>query len=190
MINEIIVTDLSDAERYSFNPNNKNYDVWISTVDRDDTRKINRMRTNFDNKGVRYCSQFFYDWSDEDGDQWKHLETEGPQLHHIQNIISFLKPVVEDNKLHNVGINCFAGISRSTAVAIIALVMSGKTIDDALDYVLAIRPEAWPNLRILGFASQILKKDIKNCVVRWKQNCLNSSEIFTMPDRKRTLGLD
>ena len=92
-----------------------------------------------------------------------------------------MKPFTEDDKPHHLGINCFAGISRSTAVGIIALVMSGRTVEQALNEVLKVRQIAWPNIRILGFASEILGKDLKTPVANWKKNSLEDG-IF-LPDR-------
>lgn len=185
MINKIKITNLADAESYSYNKNNKDYDVWISVVGDEDRKQINRMRKNFQEKNVKFFHQFFADWSDEDGIQWGHLIQDAPQKHHIQNIITFLKPLTEDDKPHNLGVNCFAGISRSTAVGIIALVMSGRSIPDALTELLKVRLVAWPNLRILKFASDILNKDIHGHVVEWKKNCLHSDELFVAPDRQQ-----
>jgi len=168
MINEIKITDLSEAESYAFGPNNK-YDIWISATDEEDMHKIKRMKKLLHNKGVTHYYQFFYDWSDEDGVEWDHLETLGPQLKHVENIINFLKPFVDDDKVHNLGINCFAGVSRSTAIGIIASVMTGKTPYMAFDYIKTVRPMAWPNLRILRFASDILKQDLKTTIENWKR---------------------
>lgn len=183
MIHKVKITNLSDAESYSFNQNNKDYDIWISAVGEEDRRKVNRMRENFREKGVRFFFQFFADWSDEDGIQWGHLEREAPQRQHIQNIITFLRPYVDDDKPHKLGVNCFAGISRSTAIGITALVMSGRTPEQALTEILKNRPEAWPNIRILGFASDILGVDIKTPVANWKKRCIESDDLFIMPDR-------
>jgi predicted protein tyrosine phosphatase len=183
MINKVKITNLADAESYSFNKNKTDYDVWISVVGHEDRKQISRMRKNFQEKNVKFFSQFFADWSNEDGIAWKHLEHEAPQLQHVQAIITFLKPFVEDNKPHNLGVNCFAGISRSTAVGIIALVMAGRTVDEALTEIIKDRPEAWPNSRILRFASDILNIDIHGYVSVWKKKCMNSDEIFIMPDR-------
>lgn len=183
MINKIKITDLSDAESYSFNKNNIDFDIWISVVGEEDRKKINRMRKNFQEKNVKFFHQYFADWSDEDGIQWGHLQHEAPQARHIQNIITFLKPYTEDNSPHNLGINCFAGISRSTAVGIIALVMAGRTIEQALTEVLKVRVVAWPNLRILALASDILDVDIHGYVLNWKKKCMESTDIFLMPDR-------
>lgn len=185
MINKIKITNLADAESYSFNKNNREYDVWVSVVSEEDRKQINRMRKNFQEKNVKFFHQFFADWSDEDGIQWGHLKHEAPQLQHIQNVITFLKPFAEDDKPHNLGVNCFAGISRSTAIGITALVMSGRTIEEALTELLKVRVEAWPNLRILGFASDILGIDVHSHVVDWKKRCLSSDEIFVIPDRQQ-----
>lgn len=168
MINEIKITDLSEAESYAFGPNNK-YDIWISATDEQDKHKVRRMKKLLNNKGVKHHYEFFYDWSDEDGVEWDHLEINGPQLKHVENIINFLKPFVEDDKVHNLGVNCFAGVSRSTAIGIIASVMSGKTPYMAFDYIKTVRPMAWPNLRILRFASDILKQDLKTTIENWKR---------------------
>ena len=183
MINKIKITNLADAESYSFNKNNKDYDVWISAVGEEDRKQINRMRKNFQERGIKFFHQFFADWSDEDGIEWGHLKQDAPQRHHIQNIITFLKPFTQDDKPHCLGINCFAGISRSTAIGLIALVMSGRTPEQALTELLKVRVEAWPNLRILGFASDILDIDIHGHVCKWKKNCLSSSDLFLPPDR-------
>jgi predicted protein tyrosine phosphatase len=183
MINKIKITNLADAESYSFNKTNTEYNIWISVVGQEDRKQINRMRKNFAEKNVKFFHQFFADWSDEDGLDWVHLEDQAPQLRHIQNIITFLKPFTEDNKQHNIGVNCYAGISRSTAVGIIALVMSGRSVEEALKEILKIRNIAWPNTRILGFASEILGTDVKSHIVNWK-NCSLEEGIW-MPDRQQ-----
>jgi predicted protein tyrosine phosphatase len=188
MINKIKITNLADAESYSFNKNNVDYNVWISAVGNEDRKQINRMNKNFAEKNVKFFHQFFADWSDEDGIQWKHLEHEAPQKRHIQNIITFLKPFTQDEKAHCLGVNCFAGISRSTAIGIIALVMSGRTIEEALREILQVRNVAWPNIRILGFASEILGKDIKTHVSKWKTSSLDEG-IWT-PDRMQPTNID
>jgi predicted protein tyrosine phosphatase len=179
MIAEIKITDLNDAESYAFGPNNK-YDVWVSAIDEDDEHKMHRMKKLLNKKGVKHFFQFFYDFSDEDENIFyvnKNIEDVGPRKDHIKSIIDFLKPFVEDDKVHNLGVNCFAGVSRSTAIGIIASVMSGKTPDMALDYIKTIRPMAWPNLRVLRFASEILGKDLKTPVEKWKK--LEKGNLYT-----------
>ena len=180
MIAKIKITDLGKAEEYSFR-NNKDWDVWVTAVDEKDRRKVQRMTHNFNKKLVRHFAQYFYDWSDEDSAIWSHLEEGGPQKRHVKRIIDFLRPFCEDDKAHRLGVNCFAGISRSTAIGLIALVMSGRTIEDALTELLKNRPEAWPNLRILKFASEILSCNLYDHVVEWKQNCMGS--LWRPPER-------
>ena len=184
MIHKVKITDLSDAESYSFNKNNKDYDVWISVVDEADKRKVSRMKKNFSEKGIKSFAQFFYDWSDEDNHIWAHLKEDGPQKHHVEKIINFIRPFANDDKPHRLGVNCFAGISRSTAVGIIALVMAERTPEQALTEILKNRSEAWPNLRILRFASEILGTDVHTPVEKWKEQLTNSKESFIPPDRK------
>ena len=58
MINKIKITNLADAESYSFNKNNKDYNIWISAVGEEDRKQINRMRKNFYEKGVKFFYQF------------------------------------------------------------------------------------------------------------------------------------
>jgi predicted protein tyrosine phosphatase len=180
MISKIKVTNLAEAEHYSFGTS-KEWDVWISVIGSEDRKKINRMHKNFAEKDIKFFHQFFADWSDEDGFQWKHLEHQAPQKRHVQNIVTFLKPFAEDNKSHALGVNCYAGISRSTAVGLIALVMSGRTIEKALGEVLKQRPVAWPNIRILKFASEILNCNIHDHVIEWKNSSIES--LWTPPDR-------
>jgi predicted protein tyrosine phosphatase len=187
MINQVKITNLHDAESYSFG-NSKEYDVWISAIDSCEIKKISRMRKNFDIKNIKFCYQFFADWSEEDGIEWNHLKDDAPTDKHISKFISFLKPLAEDNIVHNLGVNCFAGISRSTALGIVALVMSGKTPQIALEYILAVRPEAWPNLRILRIASNILDIDIVSVVEQWKKNILGDGELISSYEDLRQLN--
>ena len=59
--------------------------------------------------------------------------------------------------------------------------MSGRSVEHDLKEILKVRAIAWPNIRVLDFASQILGKDIKTHVVNWKKSSLEDG-IF-IPDR-------
>ena len=168
MINSVIITDLSEAVSSSFKEIKQK--VWISVVDDEDKNKIRMMKKNFSTKGISHFVQYFYDWSDEDGDMFivNNLEEKGPKEQHVNNIISFLQPIVESNKVYDLGVNCYAGVSRSTAVGIIAWVMQGKSPQEALDEIIKVRCQAWPNLRILRFASERLGQDLVQPVKTWK----------------------
>jgi len=168
MINSVIITDLSTAVSTSFKEVKEN--VWISTVDEADQKKIRMIKKNFSQKQIPHFAQYFYDWSDEDDDVYiqKHIDELGPQEQHVNNIISFLQPIVESNKVYHLGVNCFAGVSRSTAIGIIAWVMQGKTPTEALNEILKVRHMAWPNLRILRFASSRLGVNLTEPIKNWK----------------------
>ena len=58
-------------------------------------------------------------------------------------------------------IHCHAGISRSTASAalILAQAWPDRPARAVLDSVVAIRPRAWPNLRILEFGDALLGRN-------------------------------
>ena len=57
-------------------------------------------------------------------------------------------------------VHCHAGVSRSTAsmALILAQAAPGTTAEDILGMVLRIRPQAWPNLRIMEFGDALLDR--------------------------------
>lgn len=173
MLINVIITDLSTAVSASFKEGKEN--AWVSVVDEEDRNKIRTIKKNLSKRQIPHFSQYFYDWSDEDNDPYiqKNIEELGPREQHVNNIISFLQSIVESDKVYNLGVNCFAGVSRSTAIGIIAWVMQGKTPVEALDEIIKVRPMAWPNLRILKFASERLGKDLLTPVKQWKQHETN-----------------
>jgi len=181
MINKVSIFELSDAIRFSYKENFGGYNAWISTVDDDDRKKVARIKRNFTtvNPNFKFFCQFFYDWSDEDSEVFikKNLELDGPRKSQVQNIITFIKEnLVNSPVIYNLGINCYAGISRSSAIGIIAWVLSGKTTQEALNEILFVRPQAWPNLRILRFASEIIGTDLFTNVNDWKEK--NKTTIY------------
>jgi hypothetical protein len=171
MIKSIKITDLQTATHMSYS-STKKQNLWITTVDPEDKRKVWRIKRNLEADGISHFVQYFRDWSDEDPEAYiqQNLEAQGPQEQHVNNIISFLEPYVSSETEYNLGVNCLAGISRSTAIGIIAWVMSGKTPEEALKEILNVRIQAWPNLRILRFASKRLGKDIVTPITDWKTN--------------------
>ena len=58
-------------------------------------------------------------------------------------------------------VHCHAGVSRSTASAILLLAQCqpDRKAYDVLGQVIRIRPQAWPNLRILEFGDALLGRD-------------------------------
>ncbi|MDP9025921.1 MAG: dual specificity protein phosphatase family protein [Candidatus Eremiobacteraeota bacterium] len=84
-----------------------------------------------------------------------HEARESPQVDHVRELINFVKTVKADDRLL---VHCYAGISRSTAsLAIIFTVLYPELDHDVIfEAVHAIRPEAWPNKRMIAFADDIL----------------------------------
>ena len=169
MIESIIITDLSNAISSSFKEIKQN--VWISTVDEADRNKIRMMQRNFAKQKKSHFVQYFYDWSDEDNDVYiqQNIEEQGPREQHVNNIISFIQTLVDSDKVFHLGVNCFAGVSRSTAIGIIAWVIQGKTPKEALNEIIKVRHQAWPNLRMLRFASNRLGQDLVTPITEWKK---------------------
>jgi predicted protein tyrosine phosphatase len=176
MINSVIITDLSTAVSTSFKECAQN--AWFSVVDEEDKNKVRMMKKNFKEKNILHFAQYFYDWSDEDDDPYiqKYLEDKGPREQHVNNIISFIESLVNSSCHYNLGVNCFAGVSRSTAIGIIAWVIQGKTLQEALNEIIKVRRQAWPNLRILRFASSRLNQDLVSPVKQWKEH--QNSKLF------------
>jgi predicted protein tyrosine phosphatase len=58
-------------------------------------------------------------------------------------------------------VHCHAGLSRSTASAILLLAQRQpeRTAHDIVGQVIRLRPRAWPNLRILEFGDALLGRD-------------------------------
>lgn len=169
MIESIVITSLRAANHMPFKTGLLQT-AWISLNDPEDEVATKKLKTRFAKARVKHFSQQFRDWSDEDAQTYiqDRIHLEGPQERHINNIISFLEPLVSSDTHHHLGINCFAGVSRSTAVGIIAWVMQGKSAEEALQAVLNARSVAWPNLRILRLASARLGKNIMTAVIDWK----------------------
>ena len=55
-------------------------------------------------------------------------------------------------------VHCHAGVSRSTAAAIVILAQAcpDRPAGDAVEAIVALRPRAWPNLRLIEFGDALL----------------------------------
>jgi len=178
MIKSVIITSLSEAKDMPFK-SDLQQNLWISAIDPEDEQVVKKMKMRFGKIGVKYFYQIFRDWSEEDASPHiqKNIEEQGPGERHVNSIISFLEPFVATPHEYDLGVNCYAGISRSTAIGIIAWVMQGKTPEQALNDILDVRSFAWPNLRILRFASQRLGVDIYKVVKTWQDASLSEGII-------------
>jgi predicted protein tyrosine phosphatase len=79
-----------------------------------------------------------------------------PMVGHVEAVLRFARDNMEGTLL----VHCKAGIARSTALAlaIIADRLGPGREHDAVAELIAIRPEAVPNLLMLGFADDLLER--------------------------------
>jgi predicted protein tyrosine phosphatase len=178
MIKSVIITALNEAKDIPFKAGVKQ-NLWISAVDPEDEQVVKKLQLRFGKVGMKHFYQIFRDWSEENACPHiqKNIEEQGPGERHVNSIISFLEPFVATPHEYDLGVNCFVGMSRSTAIGIIAWVMQGKTPEQALNDILDVRSFAWPNLRILRFASQRLGVDIYKVVKTWQDATLSEGII-------------
>lgn len=80
-----------------------------------------------------------------------------PERWDIEILLAFARDLVASEDTHLL-IHCHAGVSRSTAAAILVLAQRrpDRPADEALREVIRLRPRAWPNLRIIELGDEIL----------------------------------
>lgn len=84
-----------------------------------------------------------------------------PEREHVEEIVAFGEELVDDLEEGREGhllVHCHMGISRSTAAMtmMLALARPDEPEDALMERLFAIRPHAWPNARMIGFADDIL----------------------------------
>jgi predicted protein tyrosine phosphatase len=84
-----------------------------------------------------------------------------PEREHVEQILAFADDLAADAHQREEGhllVHCHMGISRSTAAMIMLLAQAYPAEDEAaiVARLTAIRSQAWPNLRMIGFADEIL----------------------------------
>ena len=87
-----------------------------------------------------------------------------PEKEHVAEILRFADALESDAGEREDGhllIHCHMGISRSTAAMTMLLAQAypDESEDEIVARLTAIRPQAWPNLRMIGFADEILGRD-------------------------------
>jgi predicted protein tyrosine phosphatase len=82
-----------------------------------------------------------------------------PERVDVEAILAFAHEAGDD--LRHLLIHCHAGISRSTAAMLMILARAHpQESEDALaDRLMQIRPQAWPNSRMIAFADELLGRD-------------------------------
>jgi predicted protein tyrosine phosphatase len=84
-----------------------------------------------------------------------------PQREHIAELLSFGRGLLAERQAHRLLlVHCHAGISRSTASAalILAQALPDTPADHIFEEVLRIRPQAWPNLRMVELGDAALNR--------------------------------
>jgi predicted protein tyrosine phosphatase len=86
-----------------------------------------------------------------------------PRREHVEDILafglSFQRDCVDQADAHLL-IHCHAGISRSTAAmaTLLAQAHPGEAEERIFERVAAIRPQAWPNSLMIGYADDLLTR--------------------------------
>lgn len=163
MIESIKITDVHVASQIALNNQDNNYTHWITLMGPSDEHVISRIKESFKDKGVGHFHRYFEDI--EDG---PYLERHGPNKEDVEHIIELFKNLKNDNISHNVGINCMAGVSRSTAAGIIGWMVNGDCPEIALRKILKIRAFAHPNIHMIKLYDEIMGTKAYEFIKDWK----------------------
>ena len=83
-----------------------------------------------------------------------------PERHHIEALLEFGRGLgaVAGDPLGHLLVHCHAGISRSTAsmATLLAEARPAMDADAIFTHIREIRPQAWPNSRMIGLADDLL----------------------------------
>jgi predicted protein tyrosine phosphatase len=169
MINSVKVYDISQAKEILSGNKSSNFNAWVSALDPQDYIEMEAFRKRNLSRKIPHLAMYFMDISIDDSMLNKHKKF-APSKDDVKKIYDFLFKLHSEEEYYNIGINCFAGISRSTAIAVMALAVKGETPAEALDSVLRVRRIAYPNLRILKLASEYIGKDFYEHVREWGGN--------------------
>jgi predicted protein tyrosine phosphatase len=83
-----------------------------------------------------------------------------PHPDDVARLLAFGRELADRPDAHLL-IHCHAGVSRSTAAASLILTQArpDRPAEEALAAVVALRPRAWPNLRIIEIGDALLGRD-------------------------------
>ena len=86
-----------------------------------------------------------------------------PRREHVEQILAFgcsLQRDLAERPDAHLLVHCHAGISRSTAAMTALLAQADSSLDEdtIFERVLAVRPKAWPNSLMIGFADELLSR--------------------------------
>ena len=107
-----------------------------------------------------------------------------PEKSDIEAILAFGRDAGDD--LSHLLIHCHLGVSRSTAamLMILAQALPRESEDAIAGRLLEIRPQAWPNSRMIGFADDILGRDGRLAAATGR---IYARRLSTQPDIAETM---
>ena len=81
-----------------------------------------------------------------------------PQRNDIERLLQFGRSIMRSRSQGRLLIHCHAGLSRSTAAAVLLLAQAqlDRPPEAAVSRMLEIRPNAWPNLRMIELGDELL----------------------------------
>ncbi len=115
-----------------------------------------------------YHQECFFDLEDLAGPQ------PAPSRDAIARILEFASRFQRDDRIL---VHCVAGVSRSTAVAILVLIRHGMAPERAFSHISKIRPAMSPNMLILEHGEALLRLNgaIKRAYLGWHRAALTGS---------------
>ena len=84
-----------------------------------------------------------------------------PRPDHVTRLLAFGRDLAaEPPPAAHLLVHCHAGVSRSTAsmALVLAQALPGRSGPEIMDVILHIRPQAWPNLRMIEFGDPMLSR--------------------------------
>lgn len=101
-----------------------------------------------------------------------------PSREIVQKIIDNFKSVHAQEDDTSFIVHCTAGISRSSAAALMGIYIAcGGDEKKALGLLLSMKQSIWPNALMLKYADEILGTKLAAEVEKWKQNVRKKGEI-------------
>ncbi|HEY2179516.1 MAG TPA: hypothetical protein VGH15_13125 [Caulobacteraceae bacterium] len=98
----------------------------------------------------------FHDVIEADAEDW----VEAPATDHVAELLEFGRGLPTDRPVHLL-VHCHAGVSRSTASALVLMAQREPSRDpgDIIGEITRCRPQAWPNLRIVEIGDALLGRN-------------------------------
>lgn len=90
-----------------------------------------------------------------------------PQREHLEQVFAFTRDLTDEDRLL---VHCYAGMSRSTAIAIGVLIQHGLAYDEAFKHVETIRPILMPNQMFIELIDEYfdLRGDLAAMVAEYR----------------------